>query len=91
MLEPAIVVLGAVLPRVLTEVAHRSSTGHGAGGRRDLSREHPERRGLAGAVAPDDPDLVAVAEIDAESLDDDAAANLDGEVASLERDHGAVL
>jgi hypothetical protein len=87
-LEPAIVVLGAVLPRILAEVAHRPSTGHGTGGRRDLAREHPERRGLAGAVAPDDPDLVAVSKIDAESLDDDVAADLDGELASLERDHG---
>jgi len=89
-LEPAIVVLGAVLPRILAEVTHRASADHGAGRRRDLAREHPERRGLAGAVAPDDTDLVAIPKIDAESLDDDAAANLDGKLASLERDHGAL-
>ncbi len=90
MLEPAILVLGAVLPRVLAEVAHRPPADNRATCRRDLAREHPERRGLAGAVAPDDADLVAVPQIDAEPLDDDAAADLDGELSSLERDHGAL-
>ena len=88
-LEPAIVVLGTMLPRVLAQVADRSSAGHRATGRRDLAREHPERGGLPGPVAPDDADLVTVTEIDTEFLDDDAPADLDGELASLERDHGA--
>ena len=88
-LESAIVVLGAMLPRILTEVADRTPPDHRAGGRRDLAGEHPERRGLPGAVAPDDADLVADSQVDAEPLDDDAPADLDGELARLERDHGA--
>ena len=89
-LEPAILVLGAVLPRVLAEVTDRAPADDRATCRRDLAREHPERRRFPGAVAPDDADRVAVPQIDAEPPDDDATADLDGQLASLERDHGAL-
>src|SRR4029079_434539 len=86
-LEREIVVLGAVLPRVLAEVADGAPPGDRTPGRFLLPRKHLHRAGLAGPVAADHADLVAGAQVEGEVVHDDLAAYLDDQPTRLEGDH----
>jgi len=52
-----------------------------------LAREHVEERGLPGAIGPHDPVDLALGHLDADVLQDDAAAEALGEALSLEERH----
>ena len=70
--------------RVLGQVAELVGAQHDPAGRRRLARDDLEHRGLAGAVAADEPDLVAGAQLERGTLEGDPAADLDSEVADLQ-------
>ncbi|GAA1824497.1 hypothetical protein GCM10009714_02800 [Microlunatus capsulatus] len=58
--------------RVLRQVAHLAAVAHRAGGRGRLPGEDLGQRRLAGAVAPDEADLVARGDLEADSLQQQA-------------------
>ena len=65
-LDPARRIVVPMLPGILAEVAERAAPLHRPRGRGHLAGEDLERAGLAGAVAADDPDLVAAGEDEVE-------------------------
>ncbi len=79
----------AVEPWVLREVAEAAAAVHDAGVRVGGPAEHLQEAGLAGAVAADQPDLVAGADREAGAVEDDVAADLHRELADLQ--HRAML
>ena len=79
-------VVDAVEARVLGQVAEAAGAVDDAGVGRLGAAQHLEQARLAGAVAADQPDLVAGADREAGSLEDDGTTHLDGELADLQ--HG---
>ena len=79
----------AVEPRVLRQVAEAAAAVHDAGVRVGGAAEHLQQAGLAGAVAADQPDLVAGADREAGAVEDDVAADLHRELSHLQ--HPAML
>jgi len=75
-------------PGVLRHVAEGAAPEHHAARRLDLAGENLEEACLAGAVAPDQPDLVAVTEQEAAVLDDGAGRDFHGEIGCLEHGTG---
>ena len=70
--------------RVLRQVAERALADDPPGRRLGLAAEHAEQARLAGAVAPDEADLVAGHDGEVGRLDDEPAADLDRERLRLE-------
>ena len=77
-------VVDAVEPRVLREVPEAAAAVHDAGVRVRGAAEHLQQARLAGAVAADQPDLVAGADREAGAVEDDVAADLDRELPDLQ-------
>ena len=77
-------VVDAVEPRVLGQVAEAAGAVHDAGVGVCGAAQHLEQARLAGPVAADQADLVAGADREAGSLEDDGATHLDGELADLQ-------
>ncbi len=74
---------------VLGEVAELVGAQHHAPGGGAFTRDDLEHRRLAGAVATDQADLVAVAQLERGTLEGDPAPDLDSEVADLQ--HRAIV
>ena len=74
----------AVEAGVLRQVAEAAGVVHDPVGRRAGAAQHLEQRGLAGAVAPDQPDLVAGADRERHAVEQDRPTCLDAEVPGLE-------
>ena len=72
--------LGVADARVLREVADLAGGQHRAGGRLGLAGEDLGEGGLAGAVAPDEADLVAGGDAEADVLHEEASARADLEL-----------
>ena len=69
--------------RILRQVAEPTLADDLAGGRFDRATEHAEQAGLAGAVAPDEADLVAGHDGEAGRLDDESTTDLHRELLHL--------
>src|SRR3712207_6523053 len=67
-------------PRVLRQVSDLAGAQHLATGRQPLTREDPGQRGLARAVAADEPDLVAGGDPERDTLHEQPGAGADLEV-----------
>ena len=84
--EAGVVDAGAPGLGVLGQVAELIGPQHHPAGRLPFARNDLEHRGLAGAVAAHETDLVAGAELERGTLEGDPAADLDSEVPHLK--HG---
>ena len=80
--------LGVGGARVLRQVAHLSRAGDVAGSRQGLTGEDPGHRGLAGAVAADQADLVSRSHAEGDVCHQQARAGAHLEV--VHGDHGGV-
>src|SRR3954471_9429714 len=65
------------VPDVAVDVGHARVGGGGA-------TDHPQQAGLAGTVAPDQPDLLAGADREAHVLDEQPPGDLDGQPTYLQ-------
>ena len=77
-------VSGRIDPRILGQVAEPALADHPSRGRLGVAAEDAEQAGLAGAVAPDEADLVLGHDGEVGPLDDEAAANRHGETLRLQ-------
>ncbi len=90
-LEAGPFMVGSLPPRILPQVPDGAAADDRARRGWLLPRQDPERAGLPGAVAPDHADLVPGSQVERETLEHGAAGDLDRQISSLERDHGAAL
>ena len=67
-------------PRVLRQVAQLARAVDAPGRRQHVAGKHLGERGLSGAVAPDEPDLVAVGDAEGDLRHEHAGAHADLEV-----------
>jgi hypothetical protein len=87
-LDTARLVVGPMLPWILTEISHVAVASHRAGRGRHLPRQDLEGARLARAVAPDHPHLVAGGKHEVEALDHVHPTGLHRKFFDLEGVHG---
>ena len=73
-----------VRARVLRQVAGGRGPLDDTGARSGGATEDPQQRGLPGAVAPDQPDLLPRMDVQSQAVDDRLATDLDDEVTNRE-------